>query len=83
MFLSLVYIILVHISRFDIKWLRKDLQDSEKINDSQDLSDKAKDYIKAIHERFSARKQLSEAPSKMDLLTLRQAYGKEYDTLYA
>ena len=58
--------------RFDIKWLRKDLQDPTSI-DSKEISNKAKKYLKAI--QHTSPIQLAVGPSKQDFEVLRRAYG--------
>ena len=64
--------------RFDIKWLKEEFQYVNRIISSKVLSDKARQYLKVIHEKYHAE-HLAKDPSGGDVLALQEAYGKLID----
>ena len=59
-------------SRFGAYWLKEEFRRENNIDSNKDLSDKAKKYLKIIHDF----KNKVEEPSKRDRLALQEAYCK-------
>ena len=58
-----------------MEWLKKEFRDVTKIDEQRGLSDKARRYLKIIHQN---KNQRAEEPSRSDVLSLQNAYGKIY-----
>ena len=64
--------------RFNVDWLKGDLRYPGKLDSVKDLSDKAREYLHAIHEQSGIGHQLPKKPSEKDLKALNKAYAKAY-----
>ena len=63
--------------RFDIKWIRNEmLRTYGNINEAFDLTEKEREYLKALHKRSKLKGQLTKQPSLKDYRVLVKAYGE-------